>query len=144
VQCCYLDSTRIMCMLRRAYFAWWCVSKATLCELWRDCCNLQGADFGASQRPMLPRFLQRGLPSQQKPGLKRLKKLWLMLVRSWSSESNPWLSTLTRFPPPLAVSILSCPEIFAEFFFALLIRVCLSYLYFCDAAEKLGEVWRLR
>jgi hypothetical protein len=20
---------------------------------------------------------------------------------------------------------------------------CLSYLYFCDAAEKLGEVWRL-
>jgi hypothetical protein len=49
VQCCYLDSTRIICMLRRAYFAWWCVSKATSCELWRDCYNSQGADFGASQ-----------------------------------------------------------------------------------------------
>jgi hypothetical protein len=45
-----------MCMLRHAYFAWWCVSKATSCELWRDCCNLQGADFGASQVVSEPRF----------------------------------------------------------------------------------------
>jgi hypothetical protein len=22
--------------------------------------------------------------------------------------------------------------------------LCLSYLYFCDAAEKLGEVWKVR
>jgi hypothetical protein len=49
VQCCYLDSTRIMCMLRRAYFTWWCVSKTISCELWRDFYNSQGADFGASQ-----------------------------------------------------------------------------------------------
>jgi hypothetical protein len=47
---------RIMCMLRRAYFAWWCVSKATSCELWRDCCNSQGANFGASQVVSEPRF----------------------------------------------------------------------------------------
>jgi hypothetical protein len=45
-----------MCMLRRAYFAWWCVSKATSCELWRDCYNSQGADFGASQVVSEPRF----------------------------------------------------------------------------------------
>jgi hypothetical protein len=56
VQCCYLDSTRIMCMLRRAYFAWWCISKATSCELWRDCYNSPGADFGASQVVSEPRF----------------------------------------------------------------------------------------
>jgi hypothetical protein len=46
--CCYLDSTRIACMLRRARGAWWCVSKATSCRLWRDRYNLQGAGFGAS------------------------------------------------------------------------------------------------
>jgi hypothetical protein len=45
--CCYLDSTRIMCVLRRAHYAWWCISKATSCRLWRDRYNLQGADFGA-------------------------------------------------------------------------------------------------
>jgi hypothetical protein len=37
-----------MCVLKNAYFAWWCVSKATLCELWRYCYNSQGANFGAS------------------------------------------------------------------------------------------------
>jgi hypothetical protein len=47
--CCYLDSTRVMCVLRRTHYAWWCVSKATSCELWRDCYNSQGAGFGASQ-----------------------------------------------------------------------------------------------
>jgi hypothetical protein len=45
--CCYLDSTRITCMLRRARGASWCVSKATSCRLWRDRYNLQGVDFGA-------------------------------------------------------------------------------------------------
>jgi hypothetical protein len=25
--CCYLDSTRLMCMLRRAHFAWWAFPK---------------------------------------------------------------------------------------------------------------------
>jgi hypothetical protein len=39
-----------------AHFAWWCVSKATSCELWRVCCNSQGADFGASQVVSEPRF----------------------------------------------------------------------------------------
>jgi hypothetical protein len=47
--CCYLDSTCIMCMFRRAHYAWWCVFKATSCRLWRDRYNLQGAGFGASQ-----------------------------------------------------------------------------------------------
>jgi hypothetical protein len=56
MQCCYLDSTHIMCKLRHAYFAWWCVSKATSCELWRDCCNSQGANFGVSQVVSEPRF----------------------------------------------------------------------------------------
>jgi hypothetical protein len=32
------------------------ISKATSCELWRDCCNSQGADFGASQVVSEPRF----------------------------------------------------------------------------------------
>jgi hypothetical protein len=32
-----------------ARVAWWCVSKATSCELWRDCYNSQGANFGVSQ-----------------------------------------------------------------------------------------------
>jgi hypothetical protein len=45
-----------MCMLRRAHLAWWCVSKATSCELWRDCYNSQGAEFGASQVVSEPRF----------------------------------------------------------------------------------------
>jgi hypothetical protein len=45
-----------MCMLWHAYFAWWCVSKATSCELWRDFYNSQGADFGASQVVSEPRF----------------------------------------------------------------------------------------
>jgi hypothetical protein len=31
-------------------------SKATSCELWRDCYNSQGADFGASQVVSEPRF----------------------------------------------------------------------------------------
>jgi hypothetical protein len=43
-------------MLRHAYFAWWCVSKATSCELWRECYNSQGANFGASQLVSEPRF----------------------------------------------------------------------------------------
>jgi hypothetical protein len=38
-------STRIMCVLRHAYFAWWCIFKATSCELWRECYNSQGANF---------------------------------------------------------------------------------------------------
>jgi hypothetical protein len=46
--CCYFDSTRIICMLWRAYYAWWCVSKATSCRLWHDRYNLQGVGFGAS------------------------------------------------------------------------------------------------
>jgi hypothetical protein len=54
--CFYLDSTRIMCMLRHACFAWWCVSKARSCELWRECYNSQDADFGASQVVSEPRF----------------------------------------------------------------------------------------
>jgi hypothetical protein len=41
-----------------AHFAWWCVSKATSCELWRDCYNSQGADFGASQVVSEPRFFR--------------------------------------------------------------------------------------
>jgi hypothetical protein len=32
------------------------VSNATSCELWRDCYNSQGADFGASQVVSEPRF----------------------------------------------------------------------------------------
>jgi hypothetical protein len=36
-----------MCVLRRAHYAWWCVSKATSRRLWLDRYNLQGADFGA-------------------------------------------------------------------------------------------------
>jgi hypothetical protein len=32
------------------------ISKATSCELWRDCYNSQGADFGASQVVSEPRF----------------------------------------------------------------------------------------
>jgi hypothetical protein len=43
-------------MLRRAWGAWWCVSKATSCRLWRDRYNLWGADFGASQVVSEPRF----------------------------------------------------------------------------------------
>jgi hypothetical protein len=43
------------------------------------------------------------------PGLKRLKKLWLMLVRSKSSGINLWLCESTRFPLPLVVSVSSCP-----------------------------------
>jgi hypothetical protein len=39
-----------------ARVAWWCVSKATSCELWHDCYNLQGANFGASQVVSEPRF----------------------------------------------------------------------------------------
>jgi hypothetical protein len=39
-----------------AHFAWWCVSKATSCELWRDYYNSQSADFGASQVVSEPRF----------------------------------------------------------------------------------------
>jgi hypothetical protein len=39
-----------------AHFAWWCVSKATSCELWYVCYNSQGADFGASQVVSEPRF----------------------------------------------------------------------------------------
>jgi hypothetical protein len=40
-----LDSTRITCMLQHARGAWWCISKATSCRLWRDRYNLQGARF---------------------------------------------------------------------------------------------------
>jgi hypothetical protein len=36
--------------------AWWCVSKATSCRLWRDRYNLQGAGFGALQVVSEPRF----------------------------------------------------------------------------------------
>jgi hypothetical protein len=54
--CCYLNSTRIMCVLRRAYYAWWRVSEATSCRLWRDRYNLQGAGFGALQVVSEPRF----------------------------------------------------------------------------------------
>jgi hypothetical protein len=36
--------------------AWWCVSKATSCRLWRDHYNLQGASFGALQVVSEPRF----------------------------------------------------------------------------------------
>jgi hypothetical protein len=51
--------------------------------------------------------LLRGLPSQQKPGLRRLKKHWLMLIRSKPSRSNSWLSDLTKSPSLLAVSVSS-------------------------------------
>jgi hypothetical protein len=43
-------------MLQRARGAWWCVSKATSCRLWRARYNLQGAGFGASQVVSEPRF----------------------------------------------------------------------------------------
>jgi hypothetical protein len=56
---------------------------------------------------MLPRFLLKGLPSQQKPGLRKLKKHWLMLIRSKPSRSNPWLSDLTKSLSLLAVSVSS-------------------------------------
>jgi hypothetical protein len=36
--------------------ACWCVSKATSCELWHDCYDSQGTDFGASQVVSEPRF----------------------------------------------------------------------------------------
>jgi hypothetical protein len=55
--CCYLDSTRITCMLQRARDAWWCVSKATSCRLWLDRYNLQGAGFGALQVVSEPGFV---------------------------------------------------------------------------------------
>jgi hypothetical protein len=45
-----------MCMLWHAHFAWWAFSKATSCELWRDCYNSQGANFRASQVVSEPRF----------------------------------------------------------------------------------------
>jgi hypothetical protein len=40
----------------RARGAWWCVSKATLCRLWRDHYHLQGVGFGALQVVSEPRF----------------------------------------------------------------------------------------
>jgi hypothetical protein len=51
-----LDSTRITCTLQRARVAWWCVSKATSCRLWRVRYDLQGAGFGVSQVVSEPRF----------------------------------------------------------------------------------------
>jgi hypothetical protein len=42
---------------KRAWGAWWCVSKVASCRLWHDCYNLQGADFGASQVVSKPGFV---------------------------------------------------------------------------------------
>jgi hypothetical protein len=82
-----------MCMLRHAYFAWWCVSKATSCELWRECYNSQGADFGASQVVSEPRFCRHlrvrsacriALPTDVVVSIKTilLKMRWIDLSRS--------------------------------------------------------------
>jgi hypothetical protein len=92
--CCYLDSTRVMCVLRRAHYAWWCVSKATSCRLWRDRYNLQGADFGALQVVSEPRFCRYPrvqsacritLPTDVVESSVQtilLKMRWIVLIRS--------------------------------------------------------------
>jgi hypothetical protein len=46
---------------------------------------------------------------EAEPRLRRLKKLWLRLIRNKPSRNKLWLSDLTRFPHLLAVSPSSCP-----------------------------------
>jgi hypothetical protein len=89
--------------------------------------------------PILPRFLLRRLLRQQKPRLRRLKKLWLRLIRNKPNVNKLWWSDLTRFACPLAVSASSYPCVLLKF--TSVNMLLLNYLYFCDAVEKLGEVW---
>jgi hypothetical protein len=47
--CCYLDSTRLMCMLRRAYFAWWAFPKRNRANYGVMAIIRKVPIFGASQ-----------------------------------------------------------------------------------------------
>jgi hypothetical protein len=49
-------------MFRRARGAWWCVSKATSCRLWRKRYNLQGDGFGVSQLKIVKRGMRLFCP----------------------------------------------------------------------------------